>query len=96
MTRIFLLAHFANDHEEMLGPYSSIEQAVDQQSSWMRGQRTDIEFSYCGEFIFHAHHPERGYWINYTEEFIAEWMKQDSRGPRMRVPSKRKQLLAAE
>lgn len=94
MTRFFLLAHFANDHEEMLGPYSSIEQAVDQQSSWMRGQRTDIEFSCCVELCKTAH--SRWYSHDRTEDFIEEWMKQDSRGPRMRVPSKRKVLEAAE
>lgn len=94
MPRFFLLAHFANDHEEMLGPYSSIEQAVDQQSSWVRGQRRDIEFSYCGELCKTAH--SNWYWLNRTEDFIEEWTKQDERGPRMRVPSQRNQLIAAE
>lgn len=95
MTRIFILAHFANDHEEMLGPYSSIEQAVDQQSSWMRGQRRDIEFSCCLELFKTVH--SRWCTFDRTEDFIEEWTKQDERGPRMRVPSQRNPLsIAAE
>lgn len=93
MKRIFLLAHFPNDHEEMLGPYSSMYEAVDQQSSYGKGQRYDIEYSCCIE-LFRTRHA----WCTFdlTEDFIEEWCKRDDRGPRMREPSKQKLMEAAE
>jgi hypothetical protein len=94
MPRIFLLTHFKDDSEEMIGPYSSIKEAVEQQSSYKSGMHYDIEFSYCGELCKTAH--SNWYWLNRTEDFIAEWVKRDECGPRMRVPSQRKTLMAAE
>ncbi len=95
MTRIFLLAHFQDDSEQMLGPYSSIHEAVDQQSSWGQGLPRDVEYSCCIE-LFSTVHPN---WCTFdrTEDFIEEWAKKDERGPKIRTPSKRNiQLIAAE
>lgn len=92
--RIFVLVHFPDDSEQMVGPFSSIEEAVDQQSSYSKGMHYDVEFSYCGELCWTVH--PRPYWINCTEEFVEAWLERDPRGPRMRVPSKELQLIAAE
>jgi len=94
MPRFTLLAHFSDDTEEMFGPYSSIEQAVDQQSSYAQGYRRDVEFSCCLEIGKTAH--SRWYTFDRTEDFIEEWSKHDERGPRMRVPAIRNELIAAE
>jgi len=53
----------------------------------------DNEYSYCGELFWTVH---AGCWFDRTEEFIEEWCRRDEIGPRLRVPSKRKQLIAAE
>ena len=91
--RIFVLVHFPDDSEQMCGPFSSIEEAVDQQSSYGKGMDRDNEYSYCGELFWTVH---AGCWFDRTEEFIEEWCRRDEIGPRLRVPSKRKQLIAAE
>lgn len=89
MPRLFLLGHFQDDSEEMLGPYSSIKEAVEQQSTYKKGMHYHVEFSCCIELIKNLH---GWYSLDRTEDFIEEWKKRDECGPCMRVPSKRNEL----